>query len=155
MDRVSPQHRSAMMRAVRGRDTKPEMVVRRAVHHMGYRYRLHQRSLPGSPDLVFAKLKLALFVHGCFWHVHPGCSRASVPASNREFWSAKLTRNQQRDDQVQAALRAAGWEVEVLWECEVKRPADLQNRLRAIFRTEAAVESIRSQAREPQRREEC
>lgn len=133
MDRVSAQKRSAMMRAVRGRDTMPEMIVRRAVHQMGYRYRLHQRSLPGSPDLVFSKRRLALFVHGCFWHGHPGCSKATVPASNRDFWDNKLARNQQRDIQVQLALRDAGWHVEVLWECEVKQPDRLQHRLHEIF----------------------
>ena len=155
MDRVSPERRSANMRAVRGRDTAPEMAVRRAVHGMGYRYRLHRRSLPGSPDLVFAKLKLALFVHGCFWHAHPGCPRASIPSSNTAFWSDKLARNQRRDDEVQQALRAAGWKVEVLWECEVQRPAYLHGRLRSILGSKSAETPILPEAPELSCREEC
>lgn len=129
------------MAAVRSRDTQPEMVVRRTAHALGYRYRLHRRDLPGRPDLVFARLRLAIFVHGCFWHGHEGCSKATIPKSNSAFWANKLARNRQRDQLVRQALEAAGWKVEVLWECELKNPAAVEQRLREIlqFRETAAT----------------
>lgn len=142
MDRVSADRRSANMRAVRARDTKPEMIVRRAVHGLGYRYRLHQRRLPGSPDLVFARLKLALFVHGCFWHSHPGCPKASMPTSNAEFWRAKLARNRERDETSMEALETAGWRTDVLWECEIADGPALQQRLLDIFDSAESAQGV-------------
>lgn len=96
-DTVTPERRSAIMSRVRSKDMKPEMAVRRLTHGMGYRYRLHRRDLPGTPDLVFPSRRKVVFVHGCFWHSHPGCRRAMLPKSNRDFWQAKLQRNAERD----------------------------------------------------------
>lgn len=133
MDKLSTKQRSANMRAVRGKNTKPEIAVRRTVHAMGYRFRLHRRDLPGSPDLVFPALKLALFVHGCFWHMHPGCSKSTFPTTNTEFWREKLLRNVERDQLAQQALREAGWCVGVIWECETIKAADICKRLKNIL----------------------
>lgn len=117
--------RSAVMRAVKGRNTSPEMRVRRAAHAMGLRFRLHRRDLPGSPDLVFVSRRVALFVHGCFWHGH-GCARgARVPVANAEYWRAKIARNMARDLSAQARLTDAGWTPAVIWECEIGRAPDL------------------------------
>jgi DNA mismatch endonuclease (patch repair protein) len=110
--------RSALMARVRGRDTRPELAVRRAAHAMGFRYRLHRRELPGSPDLVFKRLRTVIFVHGCFWHRHPGCSRTTTPKTRREFWQAKFAANVERDRLAVGALEAAGWRVVVIWECQ-------------------------------------
>ena len=112
--------RSAQMARVRGKDTKPEMVVRRLVHAMGYRYRLHRKDLPGKPDLVFPRLRKIIQVHGCFWHQHPdpACRRARIPKSRREFWGPKLEGNARRDIENERALRELGWDVLVVWECE-------------------------------------
>jgi DNA mismatch endonuclease, patch repair protein len=108
------------MALVRSRDTKPEMRVRRALHAAGLRYRLHDRRLPGSPDLVFPSRRVALFVHGCFWHRHAGCSAARLPKSRLEFWEPKLEGNVSRDQRQREALEATGWTVLVVWECETK-----------------------------------
>lgn len=110
--------RSAQMALVRGRDTKPEMRVRKAMHAAGLRYRLHDRRLPGAPDLVFASRRIAVFVHGCFWHRHPGCAAARMPKSRLEFWAPKLNGNAVRDQRNRRELEAAGWKVLVIWECE-------------------------------------
>lgn len=116
----TPEDRSRTMRAVKGKDTKPEMKVRRMVHGMGYRYRLHRKDLPGKPDLVFPSRKKVLFVHGCFWHGHD-CSRgARVPKSNRDYWISKINRNRDRDAQSNDALLKDGWCVLTIWECELK-----------------------------------
>lgn len=117
--------RSAQMALVRSRDTKPELRVRKALHAAGLRYRLHDRRLPGVPDLVFPGRRIALFVHGCFWHRHPGCAAARLPKSRREFWEPKLAGNVERDKRTQAALVALGWMVMVIWECETRDPAAL------------------------------
>lgn len=117
--------RSAQMALVRGRDTKPEMRVRRALHAAGLRYRLHDRRLPGTPDLVFPGRRLALFVHGCFWHQHPGCAAARMPKSRLEFWSSKLTGNVERDARKRVELEARGWAIKVIWECETRSPTAL------------------------------
>jgi DNA mismatch endonuclease (patch repair protein) len=122
--------RSAQMSLVRSRDTKPEMRVRKALHAAGLRYRLHVRRLPGVPDMVFPSRRVALFVHGCFWHRHSGCSAARLPKSRVEFWESKLTGNASRDIRNQAELEALGWGVLVVWECETRDP-DLLNRLAA------------------------
>lgn len=129
MDVVSPQIRSAMMARIRGKDTRPEMMVRRTVHRLGYRFRLHRRDLPGCPDLVFSGRRKVILVHGCFWHQHPGCRKATIPQSNRAFWEAKLAANIVRDEQNRMRLHEAGWKTLVIWECEVKRN-DLKERVR-------------------------
>ncbi len=128
-DIVPPEKRSAMMSAVRGKDTKPELVVRRMLHHEGFRYRLHRRDLPGAPDLVFPKRRVAMFVHGCFWHGHEACRYATVPKTRRDFWVAKVEANQARDARAEEALRKNGWRVVVVWECETRRPDELRHRL--------------------------
>jgi len=107
------------MSLVRARDTRPEMVVRRLVHGLGFRYRLHVRSLPGCPDLVFPSRRQVIFVHGCFWHRHRCHLGDRCPKTRREFWLAKLTANRRRDAKNQKALRAAGWRVLIVWECEL------------------------------------
>lgn len=108
------------MARVRGKDTGPEMKVRRAAHAMGLRFRLHRKDLPGRPDLVFPKYKLAVFVHGCFWHRHAGCRRATMPATRADFWQAKFDATMTRDIRQVEALQALGWQVLVFWECELK-----------------------------------
>nr|WP_246776513.1 very short patch repair endonuclease [Bradyrhizobium sp. CCBAU 53351] len=129
MDRMTTEQRSRVMSRVRGRDTAPEMTVRRIAHALGLRFRLHRRDLPGTPDLVFPKSRTAVFVHGCFWHRHPGCSRASMPQTRIEFWRSKLAGNVVRDRAASAALKKAGWKVAVVWECEVKNPDKVGKRL--------------------------
>lgn len=106
------------MAQVKSKDTSPEMKVRRAVHRAGFRYALHRKDLPGSPDLVFPRFKLAVFVHGCQWHWH-GCKRSRMPATNREYWETKIARNRQRDLDTQDRLSQLGWDWCVLWECEL------------------------------------
>jgi DNA mismatch endonuclease, patch repair protein len=120
MDKLSAERRSANMRQIRSKDTKPELLLRRLLHAEGYRFRLHRKDLPGKPDLVFSSRKKAIFVHGCFWHQHPGCREGRVPGSRREYWEPKLARNQQRDAAAQTALATLGWQYLVLWECEMK-----------------------------------
>lgn len=114
------------MAKVRGRNTGPEMIVRRLLHRLGYRYRLHVQGLPGSPDIVLPARRKIVFVHGCFWHSHPGCNRASRPNSNAEFWSKKLEANRERDLRQLDALRELGWEVLVIWQCELRDKAALE-----------------------------
>jgi DNA mismatch endonuclease, patch repair protein len=133
MDVVSPAKRSAMMSGIRGKDTKPELAVRRLVHSLGYRFRLHRRDLPGSPDLVLPRLRKVIFVHGCFWHRHPGCRFAYTPKANAEFWLKKLTSNASRDAAACSALIAHGWDVMVVWECQVRNRQVLAGRLCAFL----------------------
>ena len=121
--------RSQIMARVRSKDTKPELVVRRACHALGLRFRLHRKDLPGSPDLIFPRWNVALFVHGCFWHRHVHCSRASTPASNVDFWRSKFRCNERRDQAAARALRELGWRVHVIWECEVSKPDALKDAL--------------------------
>lgn len=111
------------MGRIRAKDTKPEMVVRRLVHGLGYRFRLHSRKLPGRPDLVFPGRKKVLFVHGCFWHAHEGCRRAFSPKARSEYWRAKLQANRERDARVCEELAHLGWSWLVVWECEIKDPS--------------------------------
>ena len=121
------------MRAVKGRDTGPEMTVRRLAHGMGYRYRLHRKNLPGKPDLVFPERRKVIFVHGCFWHQHT-CPRGSrSPKSSRDYWIPKLKRNKQRDAENQARLCEMGWDVLVIWECEMKDQGALKERIAAFL----------------------
>jgi DNA mismatch endonuclease, patch repair protein len=124
-DVFAPEKRSAVMRAVKSRDTAPERQVRRAAHALGLRFRLNRTDLPGKPDLVFPSRRVALFVHGCFWHGH-GCPRgARIPQTNRAYWQAKIARNLARDLVVRANLRSLGWRHVVIWECETRNPATL------------------------------
>lgn len=134
-DTLTKKERSARMAAVRHRDTTPELVVRRMVHGMGYRYRLHGRSLPGRPDLVFRKRRKVIQVHGCFWHRHasPSCKLARLPKSRLEFWLPKLEGNRQRDLANETKLTALGWGYLTIWECELKSPASLRKRIRAFL----------------------
>ncbi|MEZ0253972.1 MAG: very short patch repair endonuclease [Chthoniobacter sp.] len=120
MDRVDAATRSRNMASVRGKDTGPEIAVRQILHSRGYRFRLHRRSLPGCPDLVFPSRKKVVFVHGCFWHSHPDCPRAKRPTSNAEFWESKISRNVERDAGAVRALQEQGWKVLVVWECETR-----------------------------------
>lgn len=113
--------RSAVMRAVRSKHTRPEMTLRRLLHARGYRYRLHRKDLPGSPDLAFPARGKAIFVHGCFWHGHDCKRGARQPKDNADYWIAKIARNRARDEQAQAALRAMGWKCLIVWECEITR----------------------------------
>lgn len=129
MDNLTPKERSALMAKVRSKDTKPEMAVRRLVHGMGYRYRLHCAALPGRPDLAFASRKKAILVHGCFWHGHAGCPAHRIPKTRRAYWKAKIEGNQARDKLARGRLKRLGWGTMVVWECETKRPEKLARRL--------------------------
>lgn len=120
MDKISAEERSRVMKAVRRKDTAPEMVVRRAIHAMGYRFRLHAKELPGTPDIVFRPRRKAIFVHGCFWHGHD-CRTSLTPSSRREFWGPKIERNRERDEDRTKKLQALGWDVLIVWECETRR----------------------------------
>jgi DNA mismatch endonuclease, patch repair protein len=120
MDKISKEIRSRNMAAIRDKDTKPELAVRRCLHSLGYRFRLHKRDLPGKPDLFLRKYNSAIFIHGCFWHQHKGCKYAAVPKSNVPFWAEKLKRNVQRDKQNISALKMKGYRVKVVWECETR-----------------------------------
>jgi DNA mismatch endonuclease, patch repair protein len=121
MDVLTPSQRQLNMRRIRGRDTKPEMLFRRGLHARGLRYRLHDRSLPGRPDLVFSKYRIAVFIHGCFWHGH-GCRLSKWPTTRQDFWRRKLGDNMARDQKAIAALQSTGWRVLVIWECAVRGP---------------------------------
>ena len=125
--------RSQVMRRVKGADTTPELVVRRALTRLGARYRLHRKDLPGKPDIVMPGRRLAIFVHGCFWHGHDCARGARVPKQNRDYWVGKVGRNVARDARNAEALAAAGWRVEVVWECELKDAAALESRLSALL----------------------
>lgn len=129
VDTVDKETRSRIMSRVRGKDTAPEMIVRRLVFSLGYRYRLHDARLPGKPDLVFAGRKKVIFVHGCFWHRHEGCALARIPKSRTDFWVEKLSANRARDLRNQAALKALGWRSIVLWECTLAHKAALKRRI--------------------------
>lgn len=133
VDTVSASRRSYIMRAIPQKNTRPEMVIRRMVHAMGARYRLHSKALSGRPDLVFPSRRLCIFVHGCFWHRHRGCRLASVPASNVEFWSEKFRSNIERDKRKETELRNMGWRVEIIWECETRDLGELKKRLRELL----------------------
>ncbi|MGM9853288.1 MAG: very short patch repair endonuclease [Muribaculaceae bacterium] len=119
-DIKTKEERSHNMSAIKGKDTKPEMLVRRFLHAAGYRYRLHKRNLPGCPDIVFPSLHTVIFVHGCFWHGHQGCKYFQLPKSNEDFWRNKISRNIERDAQVQTELEKEDWNVITIWECDLK-----------------------------------
>lgn len=119
-DCFTPEQRSRVMASVKQRNTAPEMIIRKALWGLGYRYRLHVKNLPSRPDIVFPSRRRVIFVHGCFWHRHPGCRRTTTPVSRRDFWEAKFAANVARDAASVIALENAGWQVLVVWECEVK-----------------------------------
>jgi DNA mismatch endonuclease, patch repair protein len=122
-DSVPKAKRSQMMAGIRSKNTKPELLVRSYLHRQGFRFRLHAKKLPGHPDIVLAKYRAAIFVHGCFWHQHPGCKYAYEPKSRQEFWRHKFDRNVERDQEVRQALIESGWRVMVVWECGLKTNA--------------------------------
>jgi DNA mismatch endonuclease (patch repair protein) len=121
------------MSRVRAKDTRPEMLVRRLVFSLGYRYRLHERKLRGHPDLVFGKLRKVIFIHGCFWHRHGGCALARLPKSRLDFWVPKLEGNKHRDQKNRRALAKAGWNVLAIWECQLRNTGRLQTRIRRFL----------------------
>jgi DNA mismatch endonuclease, patch repair protein len=126
-------NRSALMSRIRSSGTGPELVVRRLLHARGLRFRLHRKDLPGSPDIILPRYRLAIFVHGCFWHQHPGCRLASKPKSRNEYWDPKLATNVERDARAAAALQNMGWRVETIWECDVRQADKLTARIEAII----------------------
>lgn len=131
-DDVEPPRRQ-IMSAVGQRYTKPDMLVLRLLHSMNYRYRLHRNGLPGRPDIVFGSRRKAVFVHGCFWHRHPGCSKATSPKTRADFWSREFDRNVERDHDVEQRLADMGWKCLVVWECEMRAPDVLSLKLRALL----------------------
>lgn len=144
-DVVDAATRSRMMSGIRGRDTRPEMVVRRALFAAGFRFRLHRRDLPGAPDIALPGRKIAVFVHGCFWHRHSGCRLSKLPATRAEFWKAKLEGNVERDARVVKALQAMGWRVLIVWECAIRdreTPSVLPERLASWIRSDDPLGEI-------------
>jgi DNA mismatch endonuclease, patch repair protein len=131
-DRLTPQRRSWNMSRIKGKNTKPEVTVRRLLHQMRLRFRLHVRQLPGCPDIVLARWKSAIFVHGCFWHRH-GCKSTATPKSNTLFWQTKFDSNVARDEMVVKQLRASGWRVLTIWACDVKDEVKLKKHLERFF----------------------
>lgn len=141
MDTLTPSQRSERMARIKAKDTKPELAVRRLVHRMGFRYRLHVRDLPGHPDLVFRSRRKVIFVHGCFWHRHE-CHLGRLPKSRLDFWKTKLDANARRDKTVEKQLADLGWQVLIVWECEVKDEVALMSRINAfLVDTEKSNES--------------
>ncbi|MGZ8371190.1 MAG: very short patch repair endonuclease [Caulobacteraceae bacterium] len=134
-DVFTPEKRSDVMRRVKSRGTSPELKVRRMLWALGARYRLHRKDLPGSPDIVLPARKLAIFVHGCFWHGHDCARGARIPKQNRDYWTGKVARNRARDEGAQMALETLGWRVVTVWECDLKNDAALEARLSAALRT--------------------
>jgi len=124
------------MSRIQGKDTKPELVVRRLVHSLGFRYRLHRHDLPGSPDLVFPRLRRIIFVHGCYWHRHEGCRYAYLPKSNVSFWRSKFAANVERDRMAIQKLKKAGWRVHIIWECETQEREALKRRVTTYLKRE-------------------
>lgn len=134
MDRLTPERRSWNMSRIRSGDTKPERIVRSILYGLGYRFRLHRKDLPGKPDIVLAKYKTVVFVHGCFWHRHKGCKYAYMPKSRIEFWQKKFDENVERDRKVQKKLEDMGWKIIIIWECELKDLDTLADRIDNYFR---------------------
>lgn len=141
-DIVSGSKRREMMSGIRGKDTKPELVVRSLLHKRGYRFRLHAKNLPGKPDLVMAKWRTVIFVNGCFWHGHSGCPLFSLPKTRTGFWSAKIEANTERDRKNYAALQNAGWNIVVVWECAISKKLRLGDSLLADTLRDAINSSI-------------
>lgn len=129
VDLLTPAQRSRLMSRVRAKDTKPELVVRRLTHSLGYRFRLHRRDLPGTPDLVFPSRRSVILVHGCFWHRHAKCSKTTTPSTRTKFWNDKFAANVSRDSNTRRALIDRGWRVLTIWECQTKDVVSLQRRI--------------------------
>jgi DNA mismatch endonuclease (patch repair protein) len=129
---TSPE-RSKNMRAIRSKNTSPEVLVRKALHRRGLRFRLHRKDLPGTPDITLPKMRLVIFVNGCFWHQHPQCKRATIPVTNQEFWKKKFQSNLARDEEARSALESSGWHVATVWECETKSVEKINNALDQIL----------------------
>jgi DNA mismatch endonuclease (patch repair protein) len=140
---VDPE-RSRTMRAVKSRDTAPEMTVRRLIFSMGYRYRLHRKDLPGKPDLVFSTRRKVIFVHGCFWHGHDCQRGARVPKNNREYWERKIARNRERDSQHYADLERGGWTVLGLWECQIRETGVCAERIQEFLETDIDLKGCKN-----------
>ncbi len=132
VDIVDQKTRSRMMAGIRGKDTKPEMILRKALHARGLRYRLHARHVPGRPDVVFPKYGAVIFVHGCFWHRHKGCRYATTPATRPDFWKRKFAANVKRDQEVRSVLASTGWRVGTVWECALRKPELVPEAVRSI-----------------------
>lgn len=129
MDKITKEKRSANMQAIHSKNTVPELTVRKLLHSLGYRYRLHRKDLPGKPDLVFPSRKKVIFINGCFWHQHSDCKKSKLPKSNSNYWIPKLERNKQRDLITQANLASLGWSSIIIWECEIKDVANLLSKV--------------------------
>ena len=158
-DRLTPIQRHQVMSRIRSVNTKPELILRHALWHRGFRYRINESRLPGKPDVVMRKYKTVLFIHGCFWHGHEGCPTSHVPKTNTEFWVAKVARNKERDQEVWRKLEAKGWSVIIVWECQLKK-ANLDETVDRVAaeiirngETFRAVQEERKKAREEYRRE--
>ena len=136
-DVFTKEKRSWIMSRVKGRDTKPEILVRSVVHRMGYRFRVHRRDLPGNPDVVLPRHGKVIFVHGCFWHGHKRCPRSTRPTTNKGFWNEKLDRNIERDKRFQRKLGSMGWKVLVVWQCETRKPEELLAKLERFLDDES------------------
>lgn len=135
MDTVSKEVRSRNMAAIKSKNTKPEIAVRKFLHSSGYRYRLHRKDLPGKPDIVLKKYHKVIFVHGCFWHNHPNCKKSGIPKTNTSFWKDKIDKNVFRDEKNICELESDGWNVYIVWECETENKTSLTNKINEIFRT--------------------
>jgi DNA mismatch endonuclease (patch repair protein) len=129
MDRISPEHRSWNMSRIRGRDTLPEKRVRSLLHRLGFRFSLRRKDLPGKPDIALVARRVAIFVHGCFWHQHEGCRNATMPSTRRAFWETKLKGNVARDGRIGKQLEALGWQAITVWECELSDEKRVAQRL--------------------------
>jgi DNA mismatch endonuclease, patch repair protein len=138
MDHVSPERRSHIMRLVKPINNKTEIAVRRILHALGFRFRLHGQGLPGKPDVILPKWRTIVMIHGCFWHRHAGCRKATTPKTKRSFWKKKFDANVKRDRRVHAELEGLGWRICVVWQCELASPAELAKRLDAFIRVESA-----------------
>lgn len=147
MDTVSTDKRRTIMQGIRSTNSKPERLVRSLLHARGFRFRIHKKGLPGTPDIVLPKYRTVILVHGCFWHRHQGCKYSSTPKSNTDFWTAKFERNVRRDQENLKELEAAGYKVMVLWECELKSPIKVEDTLQELelkrreFQLKASVKS--------------
>ena len=139
-DIMTPQQRHVCMSHIRSKNTKPEQLVRQALWHKGFRYRLNVKDLPGKPDIVLPKYKAAIFINGCFWHGHEGCKDFVIPKSNTTFWLEKIGKNKERDARDETALTSAGWKVITIWECELKKTV-IEETISALFKTLAESRS--------------